>query len=289
MFKNTGAILRGTLEELPHGKLALAARAMSYISALAGGLVALCAVLMISIGTMLYFVPTAWLIDYACTNCFSKVPPKNIVLLDQVLLGVTLKITEPWPIENRLDAKCPELQKKPRDQNLLKCTWTPHTLSRDEIAAKFKQDFTPYNLFKAFIPSLCLSCPIFLLAWGLMEASRCLNGLAFGRYFDASTLKHLYNFALSGLFCILLPLCMPIIYSIISILINLIHGLYWKMWPPEGSYSITSFSLWEMTVPIGGLKLFYGFMICLYAVTMTMVVTVMFKAAKIVKDHAEII
>ncbi len=289
MFKNTGAILRGTLEETPHGKLALAARAMSYISALAGGLVALCAVLMISIGTMLYFAPTAWLIDYACTNCLSKVPPKNIVLLDQVLLGAALKITEPWPIENRLDAKCPELQKKPRDQNLSKCTWTPHTLSRDEIAGQFKYQFTPYNLFKAFIPSLCLSCPVFLLASGLMEASRCLNGLAFGRYFDSATLKHLYNFALSGLFCVLLPLCMPVIYNIISFLTNSTEQIYWKIWPPEGSYSITSFNPWKMTVPTGDLKLFYGFMICLYAFTMTMVATVMFKAAKIVKDHAEII
>ena len=281
MFKNTGAILRGTLEELPHGKLALAARAMSYISALAGGLVALCAVLMISIGTMSYIMPTD--LSFKCPNCLLTTLSNRPFALfgDPARYGKY--------VEKQLDAKCPELQKKSMDQDLSKCTWTPHTLSKEEIASEFKLYFTADNVLRASIRPLCWSIPVFLLAGGLLEASRCLKGMAIGRYFETKTVKHLQNFANSGLFFIILPLFMPTSENIVLNLLNTIQIFYWKLWPPHLPFGIIFPDNFGFGFDSGLIKTFYGFLICLYAFTMTMVATVMFKAAKIVKDHAEII
>ena len=284
MIRNAGAMMRRTLEDAPQRGLLKVARVMSFVSAMAAALVALGAVLVLIVGPMAYFTPLRWSSDLGCAKCWKAVPAKTFILY-----GNPDQNNGADSVEDRLDSNCPELLKKPKDQDLSKCAWTPHRLSKEELAERFKTNFTPENLFKASVRTLLWSIPILLLARGLLEASRCLNGLSAGRYFEVATVTHLRNFATSGLFYVLLSPCVPVIGNVILHVQEAIMQFYWKLRPPgHGIHIFWPDPLDFSHENLGIGKTFSGFLVSLYALTLTIIATVMARASTIVEDHAEV-
>ena len=266
MIKNAGARMRSALQDFPKSGLSMAARAMSLFSTAVAALVALCVVWAITVGTMSYLMPGQ--LSFTIGN-----PPQN----------------KPTSIvKKRLDNNCPEIKNSTR-QDPSQCTWTPRTLTPDEVAAKRKANLTPYNLIKSAIRTLCWSIPPILLAIGLLEAAKCLNGLASGQYFQASTVGHLRNFAIFGLLYVLLH---PFTNLLGYIILNAIYSFQmftWKFWPPRIPWAIFYPGPYVLSADDRWMKFIFGLLIVHYAFTLTVIATVMAKASTIVEDHAEII
>ncbi len=284
MIRNAGAMMRRTLQDVPQSGLLKAARVMSLVSVVAAAIVALCAVNVLTVWPVAYITPVNWSFDLGCVSCRKGLPNKNFVLF-----GKPDPNDGAGQVEQRLDMNCSELKKKLIDQDLSKCAWTPHTLSKDEVAARNRRLLTPENLFKASIRTVLWSIPVLILARGLLEASRCLNGLAAGRYFEVDTVTHLRNFATSGLLYVLLSPCMPILGNVILHAEEAIMQLYRERWPPDEIHYFWPVPLDFSPDNFGIAKTFSEFLVGLYALTLTIIATVMARASTIVEDHAEII
>lgn len=278
-MKNHGAMMQKSLRDLPQGGLSLVTRIMSIASVAAAAIVVLYAVFTIVLGTIASMsVPLNWSIGEAQPGPHgTKSQFSNVA-----------QVTSSMPVEKRLDMNCPELKKK-TGGDISKCDWLAHTPDANEIAAANKAKQTPGNWFNAAIRPVFWSVPVFLLAIGLVEAARCLNGLAGGRYFSAATVTHLRNFAICGLLYVLLTPCMPAVASLFCNALIWINTLLVKHWPPNHPFTFSLPTSFEADAFLGGVKEFSGFLIGLYAFTLAVIASVMAKASAIVDDHAEII
>jgi hypothetical protein len=275
---NAGAKMQQSLQAMPHSGLALLTRVMAVASLGAAGIVALYALVTILLGTIsLMAVPWHWTIGENSTG-------KQVTYAQVSVSQVT---TSPL-IEKQLDTDCPEL-KKATGGDISKCAWLPHTPSIEELGAASKAKQTVGNWFNAAIRPVFWSVPVFILVIGLIEAARCLNGLAAGRYFSAGTVAYLRNFAIAGLLYVLLTPCMPSLANGFCNAVVWVESLYIRALPPHHPYAISMPSYFEANAVIGGVKKFSGFLIVLYAFTLVVIAIVMAKASAIIDDHAGII
>ena len=260
--------MQKSLQALPGRGFTALTRTMGIFSVAAAVIVALYAVIMIVLGTLSSMSgPLSWSAGVKTDGAHITISP---------------------PVEKRLDMNCPELKKK-TGADMSKCAWLPYTSSVAEIASREKAQNTFENWFKAAISPVFWSLPVFLLVMGLVEAARCLNGLAGGRYFHATTVTHLRNFAIAGLLYVILTPCMPALANGFSHLVTWFDILIIRIWPPNEPYSSSVPTHFEANANILGIKVFCGFLILLYAFTLAVIATVMARASAIVDDHAEII
>ncbi len=277
--ENHGAAIQRSLQALPEGGLSLVTRIMSILSVAAAAIVVFYALLTILLGMISSMsVPFSWSIG----------DTKPGTEASQTRFTTGAHVTSSLPAEKQLDMNCPELTKK-TGADLSKCAWLPHKPSADDIAAANKAKQTPGNWFNAAIRPVFWSLPVFLLAIGLVEAARCLNGLAQGRYFSADTVTHLRNFAIAGLLYVLLTPCMPAVANLFCNIVIWIDTLIVRTWPPHHPYTVSMPTSFEANAVVGGVRMFSGFLIGLYAFTLAIIATVMARASAVVEDHAEII
>lgn len=276
-MENAGARLQRSLQDLPQGGLSTLTRIMSIASVAAAAIVALYAVVTIVLG-MISSMSVPWTFSIGDATTGTHVAQTQF----------TTQVTTSLPVEKRLDMTCPELNKT-TGGDISKCAWQPHTPGADEIAAANKAKQTPGNWFNAAIRPVFWSLPVFLLAMGLLEAARCLNGLAGARYFNADTVTHLRNFAIAGLLYVVLTPCMPAFANVFCTVVTWIDTLIVKAWPPHHPYTVAMPTSFEANAVVGGIAIFSGFLIGLYAFTLAVIAIVMAKASAIVEDHAEII
>ncbi|CAL4869256.1 hypothetical protein MMA231_03547 (plasmid) [Asticcacaulis sp. MM231] len=265
---NAGAMMHKSLQDVREGGVSALTRLMSIASATAAVIVALYAILMVTLGTISMATgPVNWSFGVETSGGHFTTSP---------------------PVEKRLDMTCPELSKK-TGADFSKCAWLPQTSGADEIATANKAKKTFGTWFNAAIRPVFWSLPVFLLAWGLIEASRCLSSLAQGRYFNAATTRHMRNFAITGLLYVLLTPCMPALATAFSTAVTWLNVLIVRAWQPSHAFAFSMPYYFEANAAVVGIKTFSGFLIWLYAFTLTVIATVMAKASKIVDDHAEII
>lgn len=277
-MENAGARMQKVLQDFPGSGLSALTRLMSLVSVVAAVVVALYAVVTIVLGTMsLMSASWSWTIGEKANG--SQVVHARMSVAQVVPLPTA---------EKRLDMNCPELRKK-TGGDISKCSWSPVAPGPEEVAAASKAKQTAGNWFNAAIRPVFWSMPVFLLAMGLVEAARCLNGLAGGRYFTADTVTYLRNFAVAGLLYVLLTPAMPWLANIFCNAIAYVNTVIVQIWPPRHPHIFSMPTYFEANAVVGGVKVFSGFLICLYAFTLAVIATVMAKASVIVEDHAEII
>jgi len=271
-MENAGARLQESLKDLPRGGLSALTRVMSMVSVAAAGVVVLYAVTTIVLGTITLMAPSwHWSIGKSS-------PGAPTVVLMSATQGTTSV--------KSLDMNCAELKKPGGD--VAKCLH-PDTRGAAQIAAENQARQTLGNWFNASIRPVFWSLPVFLLALGLVEASRCLKGLAAGRPFTADTVTHLRNFAIAGLLYVLLTPCMPVLASGFYAVVMPIEGWMVRTWSPHHTFTFVMPTWFEASSAVGGITGFSGFLIGLYAFTLAVIATVMARASAIVEDHAEII
>jgi len=274
---NLGEAMRKSLQDLPEGGIAASTRIMSMVSRVAAAIVVVYAVLTIFLGTLsMMSVPWSWTIGEKTSG--TQVFKAQISTVQNIPLA---------SVEKHLTPNCPEL-KKDLGQ-LSTCLVLPHTPTADEIATSSKAKQTLGNWFNAAIRPVFWSFPVFLLALGLIEAASCLTGLSAARYFDAATVGHLRNFAVTGLLYVLLTPLMPALANLFCTAVIWIDAVILKAWPSHRPYIFSMPTSFEADAAVGGIKTFSSFLVCLYAFTLTVIATVMAKASAIIEDHAEII
>jgi len=263
--ENSGAAMHQSLGGLSKEGFAGASRLMAIFSLIAAAVIVIYAIIMVVLGTLgLNGQPLHWKAGSAYAN-------------------VQFQPTS----QKQLDMNCPQIEIKSGD--LSKCAWTNHVSTQQEVEEKARMSNTFGNWLNAFIRPALWSVPVFLLAVGLIEASRCLRGLAAGRYFEATTVRRLRNFAIAGLLYVVLTPCMPVVANLLSHVLIDIEIQILRVWPPHGSWSMNMPSSFTADADVGGLKDFSGLLIALYAFTLAMIAVVMARASRIITDHSEIV
>ena len=270
MMENRGAIMQTSLQALPGRGFAALSKTMAVFSIAAAVVVTIYAVFMVVMGTLsLLSGPVNWTASATMEGTHVTVSPT---------------------VEKKLDMTCPEL-KKMSSGDISKCAWIPTNpaMAGSPPVADADAGSPSRNGFNAAIRPVLWSVPVFILVMGLIEAARCLNALAAGRYFDAVTVRRLRNFAVAGLLYVILTPCMPVIANLVCYLVTWVDILIIRTWPPQHGWTLFMPSYFEANADLFGIKVYSGFLILLYAFTLTMIATVMARASAIVDDHAEII
>lgn len=262
-MKNSGAAMHKSLGGLSKEGFAGASRVMAIFSLVAAAVIVIYAIIMVFLGTISLNGQT---LHWKSGAAHADVQQTS---------------------QKQMDMNCPELKIKSSD--LTKCAWTNHVSTKQEVAAKARMSNSFGNWLNAFVRPALWSVPVFLLAAGLIEASRCLRGLAAGHYFEATTVQRLRNFAIAGLLYVVLTPCMPVVANLLSHILVDMEIQIIRTWPPHESWSMNMPSSFTADADVGGLKDYSGLLIALYAFTLAMIAVVLARASRIITDHAEII
>ena len=144
-----------------------------------------------------------------------------------------------------------------------------------------------------FAPAVLWTIPMAALAYGLFQAGRCFARLARRAYFAPETVRALRNFAMAGLFFVVVFPLLPWIHGAVTQFIfstdTFLRHTIFK--PAPGVFFSFSMPL-GYTPPVFAVNAqtsFSGVLTAVYAFTVAILAAVMSRASTLARDHAQII